>query len=105
MYSNDDDKHKLPHVHIKYAEHKASFCISDGNVLDGKLPPKQTQLVKAWILLTEQKCLLARAFLRPQQRLIPRPLGRNTSPQAMGCRATEPSAVRQQGREAKRQAR
>jgi len=59
MYYEDIEKHNLPHFHITYGEHQASFDL-EGNLLVGKLPVKkyreiksiatdyQTEFKKAW---------------------------------------------------------
>jgi len=51
MYALDIQKHHCPHIHIRYAEFRASLEIPTGNTLDGDLPPKQMKLVQAWIAL------------------------------------------------------
>jgi hypothetical protein len=51
MYALDTQKHNLPHIHIRYAEYKASIEIPSGNTLEGNLPSKQMKLVQAWIAL------------------------------------------------------
>jgi len=45
----DNDRHNLPHIHVRYAGAKASVAIEDGRVLAGDFPPKQLKLVQAWI--------------------------------------------------------
>ena len=55
MYFFDNKKHKKPHIHAGYAEHKASFSIKEGEVLEGSLPKKQLKLVKAWIAIHEEE--------------------------------------------------
>ena len=47
MYFNDDEQHHLPHFHVKYAEHNASFDL-EGNLLAGEFPIKQKKYVVAW---------------------------------------------------------
>ena len=49
MYFEDNDRHHLPHIHIRYADSKASVAIEDGNILAGSFPPKQLKMVQAWI--------------------------------------------------------
>ena len=49
MFVLDTDRHHLPHIHVRYAEHKASVAIATGAVLAGSLPSKQLRLVLAWI--------------------------------------------------------
>lgn len=49
MFFLDDDRHSVPHIHVRYAEHKASIAIEDGRVLAGSVPLKQLKMVQAWI--------------------------------------------------------
>lgn len=49
MYYLDTKQHKLPHIHIKYAESEAVYQIPDGNLVEGFLPANKEKLVKAWI--------------------------------------------------------
>jgi hypothetical protein len=49
MLSFDNKEHNAPHIHIRYAEFRASFAIETGEIIAGNLPPKQTKLVQAWI--------------------------------------------------------
>ncbi len=39
MYADD---HNPPHFHVRYNEFRALFLISNGNVLEGEIPNKQT---------------------------------------------------------------
>lgn len=41
------DDHYPPHFHAKYQDNEAMFDL-DGNLLKGKLPKPQTNLVEAW---------------------------------------------------------
>lgn len=45
----DNDRHNLPHIHVRYSGTKAAIAIDDGCVLAGNVPPKQLKLVQAWI--------------------------------------------------------
>jgi hypothetical protein len=47
MYWFDTDKHKLPHFHAKYGDHKSVFDL-DGNPLTGNLGTRANRLVKEW---------------------------------------------------------
>jgi len=49
MYVNEE-KHHLPHIHIRYNEYKEVMDF-EGNILSGEIPYKQNQLVRAWILI------------------------------------------------------
>jgi len=45
----DNDRHNLPHIHVRYSGEKASIAIEDGRVLAESVPQKQLKLVQAWI--------------------------------------------------------
>ena len=38
-----------PHVHAQFGAHEALIAIEDGSVLGGKLPQKQSRLIRTWI--------------------------------------------------------
>lgn len=45
----DNDRHHLAHIHVRYSGMKASIAIEDGRVLAGEIPTKQLKMVQAWI--------------------------------------------------------
>ena len=49
IFFEDNDRHHLPHIHVRYAGDKASIAIEDGRLLAGGFPPKQLKMVQAWI--------------------------------------------------------
>lgn len=49
MYFKDNERHHLPHIHVRYQGDKASISIDDGCILDGTFPPRQLKLVQAWV--------------------------------------------------------
>jgi Domain of unknown function (DUF4160) len=49
MYYLDDERHHLPHIHVKFQDQEASFSILDASLLAGKLPVAKVRLVQAWI--------------------------------------------------------
>lgn len=53
----DNDRHHLPHFHVRYQGAKASVAIDDGRVLAGSIPPKQLRLVQAWVELHRDELL------------------------------------------------
>ena len=63
----DTDKHKKPHIHVRYGEFKASFDIETIEILAGNLPTKQLRLVKAWMEIHKDE-LMANWFLVPYSR-------------------------------------
>jgi len=46
-----NERHHLPHFHVRYQDFKAAIAIEDGRVLAGNFPPKQLKLVQAWVEL------------------------------------------------------
>ncbi len=49
MMFEDNERHHLPHIHVRYAGQKASIAIEDGRILAGDIPSKQLKMVQAWI--------------------------------------------------------
>ena len=49
LYWLDTRQHHLPPIHAIYAGDEAVIGIESGEILDGKLPRRQTRLVEAWI--------------------------------------------------------
>ena len=49
IYFKDTEKHYLEHIHVQYNEYDAVYSIKDNSILEGKLPPKQNNLVIAWM--------------------------------------------------------
>jgi hypothetical protein len=47
LFFFDNDKHHQPHIHVKYAEFKASIGIRTAEILDGEIPLGQRRLVQA----------------------------------------------------------
>lgn len=56
MYE-DNGRHNLPHIHVRYAGEKASLSIDDGALLAGSFPAKQLKLVQAWIEIHRDELL------------------------------------------------
>ncbi|MFL4970634.1 MAG: DUF4160 domain-containing protein [Xanthobacteraceae bacterium] len=48
MFFND---HEPPHVHVRYQGFRARVRSSDGGLIDGRLSPTVTRLVKEWTAL------------------------------------------------------
>jgi hypothetical protein len=51
MFFND---HNPPHFHVRYQQFRARVRIADGEVIDGRLPPTVTRLVKEWAALRRE---------------------------------------------------
>ncbi len=44
------DDHPPPHIHASYQGFEAQIRISDGQVINGKLPPKIAKMLRKWCL-------------------------------------------------------
>jgi hypothetical protein len=52
MFFNDHDP---PHFHVRYQQFRARVRIEDGQIIDGRLPPTVTRLVKEWTVLRREE--------------------------------------------------
>ncbi len=50
-------EHNPPHIHVYYQDMKASFGLIEGELIDGKLPKKQSKLIEAWIEIHREELL------------------------------------------------
>ncbi len=57
LYFFDDERHKLPHIHVRYQGAEAAFSILDGTILSGKLPISRERLVQAWIEIHREELM------------------------------------------------
>ncbi len=51
MYAETGERHNIPHIHVRYGEHRATLSIATGDMLAGTLPKSQLRLVQAWMEL------------------------------------------------------
>ena len=49
MFFMDNKEHKVPHIHIEYADFNAVISIADGKKLAGDFPNDKLKLVSAWM--------------------------------------------------------
>ena len=54
MFFENNAKHHIPHIHVRYNECKAIYDLN-ANLLEGDLPEKQTKLIEAWILIHQEE--------------------------------------------------
>ena len=54
MIFEDNLQHSKPHIHVYYHEYEASIGI-DGEVLAGRIPPRQLRIVQGWIAIHEEE--------------------------------------------------
>ncbi len=57
MFYYDNKEHKLPHIHIEYAEHNAVVSIPETNLLAGDFPKDKMKLVIAWVEIHKEALL------------------------------------------------
>ncbi len=49
LYFEDNKRHKLPHIHVKYSGDEVIVSIPDGKILDGGIRSAKMKLLQAWI--------------------------------------------------------
>ena len=54
---SNEGNHSVAHVHASYGEYAISIRISDGFVLNGKLPPKKQKEASKWVVANKDKLL------------------------------------------------
>ena len=57
MFSFDNNKHSLPHIHVSYQADEAVFSIEDDSIIEGSIPSKQRKLVEAWIEIHREELM------------------------------------------------
>ncbi|MBV7327376.1 DUF4160 domain-containing protein [Chloroflexi bacterium TSY] len=57
LYWEEDAPHNLPHFHVRYNRHRASYGIDPIIQLAGALPLRQQRLVEAWAELHQGELL------------------------------------------------
>lgn len=57
MFWEQGQPHHRPHIHAVYQGQKAVFSLPEGELLDGELPRRQTNIVQTWISLHEDELL------------------------------------------------
>ncbi len=57
MYFFDNQRHKLPHIHIRFQGQEVVVSIPDGTVLEGTLRGNKMKLVQAWIEIHQDELM------------------------------------------------
>ena len=57
LYFQDNKRHHIPHIHVKYQDENAVFSIQDGQLLEGSLKPNKIKLVQAWIVIHAEELM------------------------------------------------
>lgn len=56
VYFNQKEKeHNPPHIHARIGEYRAIFLLSNGELYEGKFPPRGTAMVAEFILENKQE--------------------------------------------------
>jgi len=66
MYWEAGGKHKVPHLHSKYAGKEAVYTIN-GRCIAGKLPANKDTLIRAWIQLRQKELIKAAVAMQNNQ--------------------------------------
>jgi hypothetical protein len=54
MYPFDNERHNVPNIHVKYQREFTVISIPEAEIINGKLPGKKLDLVRAWIHIHEE---------------------------------------------------
>jgi len=57
MFYFDNKEHKIPHIHIEYAEYRAVIEIPEGKLLAGNFPNDKLKLVIAWAEIHKEELM------------------------------------------------
>ncbi len=57
MYYFDNQRHKMPHIHVHYQNDAAVIEIPTGELLEGSLPKRKRKLVDAWIEIHQEELM------------------------------------------------
>ena len=58
MYFRDNQRHSLPHIHVRYQDDEAVIAIQNGAVLEGEIPPRQLRMVQVWMDIHHEDLML-----------------------------------------------
>ena len=57
IYLEENVQHHLPHFHVRYQRHRASYGIYPVSQLAGALPVRQQRLVEAWAEIHQEELM------------------------------------------------
>ena len=58
MYFRDNQRHNLPHVHVRYQGQEAVIAIHDGAILEGQIPSRQLRMTQVWMDIHREDLML-----------------------------------------------
>ena len=57
MYFKDNNQHKLPHIHVKYAGQEVIVGLPNGQILEGEIASAKMKLLQAWIEIHKEELM------------------------------------------------
>lgn len=57
MYYFDNQRHSMPHIHVRFQGQEVVLSIPDGDVLEGTLRRNKMKLVQAWIEIHQDELM------------------------------------------------
>jgi shikimate kinase len=57
MYYFDNQRHHIPHIHVRYQEQEVVLSIPEGDVLEGEIKRNKMRLVQAWIEIHQDELM------------------------------------------------
>jgi hypothetical protein len=57
MYYFDQQRHRMPHIHVRYADQEAVLALPEGQLLEGQLHRSKMKLVLAWIEIHREELM------------------------------------------------
>jgi hypothetical protein len=57
MYYFDHQRHRMPHIHVRYADQEAVLALPEGQLLEGQLQRSKMKLVLAWIEIHREELM------------------------------------------------
>jgi desulfoferrodoxin (superoxide reductase-like protein) len=57
LYYDDNKRHHLPHIHVKYQDEEVVLSLPEGEILHGKIKANKMKLVQAWIEIHSEELL------------------------------------------------
>ena len=57
MFYFDTARHKVPHIHVQYADQEAVIALPEGNVLEGEIKTAKMKLIQAWLEIHREELM------------------------------------------------
>lgn len=57
MYYFDQQRHRMPQIHVRYGDQEAVLSLPEGQLLEGELQRSKMKLVLAWIEIHREELM------------------------------------------------